>query len=149
MRRCRRERRTLSTSADNWWQTICSREGCHARHLIGIRPPLFEAYGLETSIIVDIGACNINGTVRDVCPRGAPYLSLHMAPGPGVDVVIKPNGALPLASASVDIVVSTSTFAHDPFLLADVCGNDVGHQAEWQHLHQYPIQSAQSKTVDR
>ncbi len=65
------------------------------------QPPLFLAYGLETSIIVDIGARNINGTLRDVCPKGAPYIGLDMAPGPSVDVVIMPNAELPLALASV------------------------------------------------
>jgi len=75
----------------------------------------FETYGLETSIIVDIGACNINGTLRDVCPSGAFYIGLDVAPGPDVDVVIKPDAALPLASASVDIVASSSTFEHDAF----------------------------------
>jgi SAM-dependent methyltransferase len=75
----------------------------------------FETYGLDASTIVDIGACNINGTLRDVCPSGAFYVGLDVAPGPGVDVVIKSNVALPLASASVDIVASSSTFEHDEF----------------------------------
>jgi len=58
-------------------------EGCHARYRIGIRPPLFLAYGLEISIIVDISACNVSGTLRDVCPKGASYIGLDMAPWSG------------------------------------------------------------------
>ena len=75
----------------------------------------FDTYGLTTSTIIDLGACNVNGTLRHVSPNGACYIGLDMAPGPGVDVVVKPNTALPLASESVDIVVSSSTFEHDTF----------------------------------
>jgi SAM-dependent methyltransferase len=75
----------------------------------------FETYGLTTSTIVDLGACNVNGTLRDVSPNGACYIGLDVAPGPGVDVVVKPNTALPLASESVDLVVSSSTLEHDAF----------------------------------
>jgi SAM-dependent methyltransferase len=75
----------------------------------------FETYGGATSTIVELGACNVNGTLRDVTPSGACYIGLDIVPGPGVDVVIKPNFALPVVSDSVDIVVSSSTFEHDSF----------------------------------
>lgn len=75
----------------------------------------FEAYGLATSTIVDLGAGNVNGTLRDVSPKGAYYIGLDMAPEPDVDVVIKPNTSLPLASETIDIVVSSSMLEHDTF----------------------------------
>ena len=75
----------------------------------------FETYGLATSTIVELGACNVNGTLRDVAPKNARYIGLDVAPGAGVDVVINPNAALPLASAAVDIVVSSSMLEHDAF----------------------------------
>lgn len=75
----------------------------------------FEAYECVPSIIVDLGACNVNGTLREVAPKGACYIGLDTAPGPGVDAVIEPNAALPMASGSADIVVSTSMLEHDAF----------------------------------
>ena len=76
---------------------------------------LFEIYGQATSTIIELGACNVNGTLRDVSPAGARYIGLDVASGPGVDVVIKPICALPFISDSADIVVSTSMFEHDNF----------------------------------
>jgi SAM-dependent methyltransferase len=75
----------------------------------------FAVYALPTSMIVELGAFNVNGTLRDVAPRDARYIGLDLTPGPGVDVVIGANAALPLASAAADMVVSSSMFEHDGF----------------------------------
>jgi SAM-dependent methyltransferase len=74
-----------------------------------------EAYAGQSSTVVDLGACNVNGTLRDVCPEGTRYFGLDVAAGPGVDVVVKSSAPLPLASDSVEIVVSSSMFEHDMF----------------------------------
>jgi SAM-dependent methyltransferase len=75
----------------------------------------FEIYGLAAATIVELGACNVNGALRDVSPEGSSYLGLDIAPGRGVDVVIKANTTLPIVSEAADIVVSSSMFEHDAF----------------------------------
>ena len=64
----------------------------------------FAAYAGGASTIIELGALNVNGTLRDVCPKRAHYIGLDLSPGPGVDVVVAANGPLPIASASADIV---------------------------------------------
>jgi len=46
-----------------------------------------EIYGKPSSTIVEIGALDVNGTLRDFCPKGARYFGLDLVSGPGVDVV--------------------------------------------------------------
>jgi SAM-dependent methyltransferase len=62
--------------------------------------------------ILDIGAMNVNGSLRDEAPLGLRYIGVDMEPGPGVDVVVDDPGVLPFAPASVDVVVSSSCFEH-------------------------------------
>src|SRR5665213_3670849 len=75
----------------------------------------FEAYADGNSSILELGSCNVNGSLRDVAPQGAMYIGLDTSAGPSVDVVIEPHKALPISSNSVDIVVSSSMFEHDLF----------------------------------
>lgn len=65
--------------------------------------------------IVEIGAQNVNGTLRDVCPQGLEYIGLDFADGEGVDRIMHNPYHLPLEDASVDIVVSSSCFEHAEF----------------------------------
>jgi SAM-dependent methyltransferase len=76
---------------------------------------LFEIYVKEDpTIIVEIGAMNVNGTLRDLCPPWATYLGLDVDHGPGVDLLIRPSENLPLRSDYADVVLSTSQMEHDP-----------------------------------
>jgi SAM-dependent methyltransferase len=75
----------------------------------------FEIYLKNNSpLIVEIGAFNVNGSLRDCCPEGVIYLGLDFKHGPGVDIVIKPKEAVPLRSEFADVIVSTSQMEHDP-----------------------------------
>jgi len=74
----------------------------------------FELYWRpEFSEIVDLGAMNVNGTLRDHCPAGARYIGLDMEAGPGVDIVVTPGQPVPIADSSVDVAVTNSAFEHD------------------------------------
>lgn len=42
------------------------------------------------------------------------YICLDIEPHPSVDVVIKPGEKFPFENGSIDIIVSTSCFEHDP-----------------------------------
>ena len=77
----------------------------------------FEIYvkASSSTTIVEIGAFDVNGALRDFCPHAAHYLGLDFDHGPGVDIVIRSNEPLPLRSQFADIVISSSQMEHDPF----------------------------------
>lgn len=74
----------------------------------------FECYWQpEFAAVAELGSHNVNGSLRDHAPPGVSYIGMDMAPGPGVDVVVAPGVPLPLADASVDVVLTSSCFEHD------------------------------------
>lgn len=70
-------------------------------------------FGTASSRIVDIGAMDVNGSLRHAAPQGAEYVGVDIEEGPGVDVVCPPGNPLPFASNTFDLAVSTSCFEHD------------------------------------
>lgn len=75
----------------------------------------FECYWRpDFTMILDIGAYDVNGTLRDFCPPGARYVGVDLEAGPSVDVVRKdPHDPLPFDDATFDAIVSSSCFEHD------------------------------------
>ena len=74
----------------------------------------FELYGSETvRTVVELGSQDVNGSLRDHCPAHAHYIGLDVMPAKGVDLVINPTAPLPIASETVDAVVTSSAFEHD------------------------------------
>ena len=74
----------------------------------------FELYWSDGfATVVDLGSQDVNGSLRDHCPEGTRYIGLDMTVARGVDVVVSPGEALPVASDCVDAVVTTSAFEHD------------------------------------
>jgi SAM-dependent methyltransferase len=74
----------------------------------------FELYWSDTfRRVVDLGSQDVNGSLRDHCPVGAHYIGLDMVAAKGVDIVVSPGRVLPIASDSVDAVVTSSAFEHD------------------------------------
>jgi SAM-dependent methyltransferase len=65
--------------------------------------------------IVDIGAQDVNGSLRSVAPPSCKYIGVDFAEGRGVDVVIDDPYALPFDDASVDVCISSSCFEHSEF----------------------------------
>lgn len=63
-------------------------------------------------MIVDIGAQNVNGSLRDICPSNCKYIGVDFIAGKGVDVVLQDPYQQPFEDGSVDIVVSSSCFEH-------------------------------------
>jgi SAM-dependent methyltransferase len=62
--------------------------------------------------ILEIGAQNINGSLRQLCPGNAKYVGVDFKPYKGVDVVLEDPYKLPLGDESFDVVVSSSCFEH-------------------------------------
>jgi SAM-dependent methyltransferase len=66
------------------------------------------------SHILDVGAMNINGSLRQFKPGHAEYVGVDAAPGDGVDVVLDSLAGFPFPDGSFDMCVSTSNFEHNP-----------------------------------
>jgi SAM-dependent methyltransferase len=74
----------------------------------------FDTYvrGSAAPQVVDIGAQDVTGSLREVCPEGARYVGVDFVAGRGVDVVLDDPYRLPFADGSLDVVVSSSCFEH-------------------------------------
>ena len=77
----------------------------------------FETYlkDAKNLTIVDVGALDVNGSLRSVAPNNNKFVGVDFAQGRGVDVVITDPYALPFEDNSVDAVVSSSCFEHSEF----------------------------------
>jgi SAM-dependent methyltransferase len=74
-----------------------------------------DTYGASGKVVVDVGGQNVNGTLRDSFEkRGMKYICVDMQEHPSVDIVVRPGEKFPFEDNSVDLVISTSCFEHDP-----------------------------------
>jgi len=62
--------------------------------------------------VIEIGSQDVNGSLRPTCPKHFEYIGVDFAPGAGVDLVLDDPYVLPYATASTDIVLSSSCFEH-------------------------------------
>lgn len=72
---------------------------------------MVRKYGLQTKSVLEIGACNVNGSVRDLF--AGDYIGLDIVDGPGVDIVTK-NIVGQFDSKRFEVVVTTEQLEHDP-----------------------------------
>ena len=74
----------------------------------------FDTYLGEdsTCVVVEIGAQNVNGSLREVAPSSVRYIGVDFVVGKGVDVVLTDPYSLPFESESVDVIVSSSCLEH-------------------------------------
>jgi len=84
---------------------------CHARYLAAD-----EERDQGDRIVLDVGGADVNGGYRPLFshPRYR-YLTVDLAPGEGVDIVLDDPYRLPLEDASVDIVLSGQMLEHCEF----------------------------------
>lgn len=78
----------------------------------------FETYCADDfagKTIVDVGAQDVNGSLREFCPAGATYIGVDFAEGDGVDIVITDPYHLPFENDTVDVIVCSSVFEHSEF----------------------------------
>lgn len=73
----------------------------------------FQLYVRSPCTILEIGAMNVNGSLRDAAPDAATYIGIDLDAGPGVDIVTAPGADIPLQDGAVDVVVASSVFEHD------------------------------------
>ncbi len=62
--------------------------------------------------VVDIGAQDVTGSLRTLCPPEAKYTGVDFIDGKGVDIVFSDPYKLPFDNSAVDVVVSSSCFEH-------------------------------------
>lgn len=62
--------------------------------------------------IIEIGAQDVNGSLREVSPPYFEYVGVDFVAGKGVDVVITDPYALPFADGEADVVLTSSCFEH-------------------------------------
>ncbi len=74
----------------------------------------FDAYvaKLGNVKVVDIGAQDVNGSLKSVCPPQAQYIGVDFVAAKGVDIILTDPYKLPLDSDSIDVIVSSSCFEH-------------------------------------
>jgi ubiquinone/menaquinone biosynthesis C-methylase UbiE len=77
---------------------------------------LFARTYLEPQMrVIDLGGRNVNGSLRPAIEAmGIHFISVDMEPDASVDVVVPPGQRLPFGDSSIDAVVTTSCFEHDP-----------------------------------
>lgn len=74
-----------------------------------------QRYATAGMSVLEVGGTDFNGTPRPMFEsRGCKYTAMDIALGRGVDLVNVPGEPFPMADGSYDIVVTTSTFEHDP-----------------------------------
>lgn len=74
-----------------------------------------QSYGIQNGLVIDIGGRNVNGSLRSFFEkRGMNYVCVDMEEDISVDIVLPPGEKLPFEDSSVDLIVSTSCFEHDP-----------------------------------
>ena len=81
-----------------------------------------EEYGLQKSSVIDVGACDINGTYRDLFPGGK-YVGVDVRPGPNVDVIMGSKEWKALKKA--DAVISGQSLEHAEYVqgfMAEIYG---------------------------
>jgi len=88
-----------------------SMQRCYERHLW--RSPRAHR---PSAKVLDLGGADVNGSYREVFsdPRFE-YIGADLSPGPGVSLVLDDPYRLPLADASVDILIRGQTFEHCEF----------------------------------
>ena len=68
----------------------------------------------EMKSVLEVGAFDVNGSLKDFKPRVCEWVGVDLEPGKGVDIVIERASRLPFEDDSFDLVVATSIFEHDP-----------------------------------
>lgn len=62
--------------------------------------------------VVEIGSQDVNGSLRQLCPKEFEYIGVDFQDAKGVDIVLEDPYALPFDDESLDIVISSSCFEH-------------------------------------
>lgn len=70
---------------------------------------------MPAGIVIDIGAQDVNGSLKSVMPSHHKYIGVDFVDGKGVDVIITDPYTLPFEDNYADVIVSSSCFEHSEF----------------------------------
>ena len=74
-----------------------------------------ESYGKKHDLVVDIGGKDVNGSLRQIAIKlEMGYVCVDIEHDISVNIIVKPTQRLPFEDNSIDLIVSTSCFEHDP-----------------------------------
>jgi SAM-dependent methyltransferase len=72
-------------------------------------------YGGKDKMVLDIGGKSVNGSLRSFFEElGMKYICVDIEEDISVDIVVNPGDKYPFEDGSVDLIISTSCFEHDP-----------------------------------
>ena len=63
--------------------------------------------------ILEVGALDVNGSLRDFQPKDSDWIGVDLEAGKGVDVVVERSTKLPFEDNTFDLILATSAFEHD------------------------------------
>jgi SAM-dependent methyltransferase len=66
----------------------------------------------DAKIVIDVGAQDVNGSLKTVCPPSLQYVGVDFVKGKGVDVVLDDPYRLPFDDGHADLVICNSVFEH-------------------------------------
>jgi len=66
----------------------------------------------DSVLVVEIGSQDVNGSLKDVCPKDFKYIGVDFQKAKNVDVVLSDPYKLPFENESIDIIVTSSCFEH-------------------------------------
>ena len=95
--------------------------------------------------VLDVGGRNVNGGARAYFEsRKCKFVCLDMETDPSVDVVSPPGESFPFVDGFFDLVVTTSTFEHDPmFWMSARAPSRLERPA---HAHFYAVATSHATT---
>jgi SAM-dependent methyltransferase len=82
----------------------------NGRYFLDVYYP--DESGTEAVTVLDVGAQDVNGSLKQLMRPPLKYVGVDCVAGKGVDVVLADRYTLPFADASVDAVMSSSCFEH-------------------------------------
>lgn len=71
--------------------------------------------------LLDVGSCDVNGTLRDAASPAWKYTGLDLEQGKGVDVVLDDPYSYPFSDNTFDAIVSSSCLEHDSMFWLSFC----------------------------
>lgn len=73
----------------------------------------FKTYDTPAAqTVIDVGAQDVNGSLKTVCPAKNRYVGVDFVKGKGVDVVLQDPYQLPFDDGHADVVITSSVFEH-------------------------------------
>ena len=69
---------------------------------------------LRSDSVLEIGAQDVNGSLREHALPVTYYVGIDFDEGDGVDLIAEPGKPLPVEDDSFDLVLASSVFEHDP-----------------------------------